>query len=106
VASIPFTQFFAEKNYRLVIVREKTDDQQPDMFEGEKFNYRCILTSDHEKTEKKLLSSITSVAPAKIFDIAYCMFCLLLNVFVNSSGESVTGRYECDLISVLIILSL
>lgn len=48
VASIPFTQFFAEKNYRLVTVREKTDDQQPDMFEGEKFNYRCILTSDYE----------------------------------------------------------
>ncbi len=77
------------------------------MFEGEKFNYRCILTSDHEKTEKEVIEFYNQRgAGEKIFDIVYCMFWLLLNVFVNSSGESVTGRYECDLISVLIILSL
>ena len=32
VASISFTQFFEEKNYRLVIMREKSDDNQIDMF--------------------------------------------------------------------------
>lgn len=70
VASIPFTQFFAEKNYRLVIAREKTDDQQLDMFEGEKFNYRCILTSDHEKTEKEVIEFYNQRgAGEKIFDI-------------------------------------
>jgi hypothetical protein len=46
VASIPFTQFFAEKNYRLIVAREKSDDRQLDLFKGEKFKYRCILTGE------------------------------------------------------------
>ncbi|MDR1974062.1 MAG: hypothetical protein LBQ31_05230 [Bacteroidales bacterium] len=49
VTSIPFTQFLAEKNYRLVVVRKKLNDQQLDLFEGEKFKYRYILTNEHEK---------------------------------------------------------
>ena len=40
VASVPFTRFLADRNYRLVIMREKTNDPQLDLFEGEKFNYR------------------------------------------------------------------
>jgi len=47
-ASIPFTNFFKEKNYRLVVMREKTADLQLDLFEGEKFKYCCILTNDHQ----------------------------------------------------------
>jgi len=46
VASISFTQFFEEENYRLVIMREKSDDNQIDMFTGDTYIYRSILTND------------------------------------------------------------
>jgi hypothetical protein len=55
VASIPFTNFLAERNYRLVVMREKTGDQQLDLFEGRKFNYRRILTNDQQSTEKEVI---------------------------------------------------
>jgi hypothetical protein len=40
VASMPFKQFFDDRNYRLVVAREKSDDRQLDLFEVEKFQYR------------------------------------------------------------------
>jgi hypothetical protein len=70
VASIPFTRFLADRNYRLVIMREKTGDPQLDLFEGEKFNYRCILTNDHESTEKEIIEYYNQRgASEKTFDI-------------------------------------
>ena len=70
LASIPFTNFLQEKNYRLVIMREKTGDSQLDLFEGEKFNYRCILTNDHQNTEKDIIEYYNQRgASEKIFDI-------------------------------------
>jgi hypothetical protein len=70
VASIPFTNFLQEKNYRLVIMREKTADMQLDLFEGEKFNYRCILTNDRQNTEKEIIEYYNQRgASEKIFDI-------------------------------------
>ncbi|MDR0575120.1 MAG: hypothetical protein LBG96_14060, partial [Tannerella sp.] len=52
VASIPFKQFFENRNYRLVVMREESDDQQLDLFEG-KFKYRCILTNDHRSKRNR-----------------------------------------------------
>jgi hypothetical protein len=46
VASLLFTQFFEDRNYRLVIMREKNEDGQTDLFTGDDFIYRCILTND------------------------------------------------------------
>jgi hypothetical protein len=70
VASIAFTNFLAERNFRLVISREKTDDPQLDLFEGEKFNYRCILTNDHQSSEKEVIEYYNQRgASEKIFDI-------------------------------------
>ena len=70
VASVPFTNFLAEQNYRLVIMREKTVDPQLDLFEGEKFNYRCILTNDRQSTEKEVIEYYNQRgASEKTFDI-------------------------------------
>jgi len=70
VASVPFTNFLAERNYRLVIMREKTGDPQLDLFEGEKFNYRCILTNDHQSAEKEVIEYYNGRgASEKTFDI-------------------------------------
>jgi hypothetical protein len=70
VASIPFTRFLADRNYRLVIMREKTGDPQLDLFEGEKFNYRSILTNDHDSSEKEVIEYYNQRgASEKTFDI-------------------------------------
>jgi hypothetical protein len=70
VASIPFTSFFADRNYRLVVAREKTNDPQRDLFDGEKFTYRCILTNDRKKTEKEVIEYYNARgASEKTFDI-------------------------------------
>ena len=70
VSSIPFISFLEEKNYRLVVMREKTNDTQLDIFEGEKFNYRSILTNDHVSTEKEIIEYYNQRGSIeKIFDI-------------------------------------
>ena len=70
VTAIPFTNFLADKNYRLVIMREKTNDPQLDLFEGVRFNYRCILTNDHESSEKEVIEYYNGRgASEKTFDI-------------------------------------
>jgi hypothetical protein len=69
-ASIPFTNFLEEQNYRLVVMREKTGDLQLDLFEGEKFNYRCILTNYRESSEKEVIEYYNRRgASEKTFDI-------------------------------------
>jgi len=55
VASIPFIQFYQERNYRLVIMREKSNDNQLDMFTGDAFMYRSILTNEWQSTEKEVI---------------------------------------------------
>ncbi|MCA1758407.1 MAG: IS1380 family transposase, partial [Bacteroidales bacterium] len=55
VASMPFTQFCEEENYRLVIMREKNNDNQIDLFTGDTFIYRSILTNDWQSTEKEVI---------------------------------------------------
>jgi len=70
VASIPFTNFLRERKYRLVIMREKSNDPQLDLFEGEKFIYRCILTNDHLATEKEVIEYYNQRGTCeKIFDV-------------------------------------
>jgi hypothetical protein len=55
VASIPFKRFFEERNYRLVVMREKSDDAQMNLFTGGNMIYRSILTNDHESDEKQVI---------------------------------------------------
>jgi len=69
VASLKFTQFFEDKNYRLVVQREKSDDPQLDLFTGEKFIYRSILTNDYESSEKEVIEYYNQRGTSeKIFD--------------------------------------
>jgi len=70
VASIVFTQFCEEENYRLVIMREKSDDNQIDMFTGDTFIYRSILTNDWQSTEKEVIEYYNQRGGSeKLFDI-------------------------------------
>jgi len=70
VASIPFIQFYKERNYRLVIMREKSNDNQLDMFTGDAFTYRTILTNDWQSTEKEVIEYYNQRGGSeKIFDI-------------------------------------
>ena len=55
VASLEFTQFLGERRYRLVVQREKSDDAQIDLFTGDNFIYRCILTNDQDSTEQEII---------------------------------------------------
>ena len=70
VASISFTQFCEEENYRLVIMREKSDDNQIDMFTGDTYIYRSILTNDWQSTEKEVIEYYNQRGGSeKLFDI-------------------------------------
>ena len=42
LASIKFTSFMEDSNFRLVVMREKNSDVQTDLFTGDDFIYRCI----------------------------------------------------------------
>jgi hypothetical protein len=70
VASIPFTQFFEDKKYRLVIMREKSNDNQIDMFTGDSLKYRSILTDDYQSTEKEVIEYYNQRGGSeKLFDV-------------------------------------
>jgi hypothetical protein len=70
VASMSFTQFFEDKNYRLVIMREKSNDNQIDMFTGDAFMYRSILTNDWQSTEKETIEYYNQRGSSeKLFDV-------------------------------------
>jgi len=70
VATIKFTQFFEDKNYRLVVMREKSSDPQLDLFTGDNFIYRCILTNDHNSSEKEVIEYYNQRgASEKNFDV-------------------------------------
>ena len=70
VGSIKFKQFNQEKQYRLVIAREKTSDNQVDAFTQDTFKYRSILTNDWESTEKQIIEYYNNRGTSeKIFDV-------------------------------------
>ena len=69
VASILFTQFYEDRNYRVVIMREKSSDSQLDIFTQDTYTYRSILTNDHESTEKEIIEYYNARGTCeKIFD--------------------------------------
>jgi hypothetical protein len=101
VASIPFTRFLGERNYRLVIMREKTGDPQLDLFEGEKFNYRCILTNDWASTEKEVIEYYNARGSSeKIFDIQNNDFGKVSTVFTDILPTSRLKRFIFRFIAV------
>ena len=56
--------------FRLVVMREKNADGQMDLFTGDDFIYRCILTNDHESSEKEVVEYYNKGgASEKIFDV-------------------------------------
>ena len=70
VASMSFSNFFEDQNYRLVVMREKRTDNQIDLFTGDNFIYRCILTNDHEQSEKEIIEYYNHRGSSeKTFDI-------------------------------------
>jgi len=70
VASLPFTQFYEDRNYRLVIMREQNNSNQIDAFTQDTFIYRSILTNDWKSTEKGVIEYYNQRgASEKTFDI-------------------------------------
>ena len=70
VSSIPFTQFFKDSNYRLVIMRQAGKTNQIDAFTEDSYTYRSILTNDHESTPKEVIEYYNQRGSSeKIFDI-------------------------------------
>jgi len=69
VASIAFTQFFEDRNYRQVIMREADKSGQTDVFTQDAFSYRSILTNDQVSSEKEVIEFYNHRgASEKIFD--------------------------------------
>ncbi|HKI90352.1 MAG TPA: IS1380 family transposase [Draconibacterium sp.] len=55
VASIEYAPFGWDKTYRYVISREKKADGQGDLFTGDSFTYRAIMTNNYEMTDKEIV---------------------------------------------------
>ncbi len=55
VASIEYAPFGREKTYRYVISREKNDDGQANVFSGDHYIYRAIMTNNREMTDLEVI---------------------------------------------------
>ncbi len=70
VASINFKQFFEERNFRLVIMREKGKTDQMNLFTKDNMKYRTILTNDWDSTEKEVIEYYNQRGKSeKVFDV-------------------------------------
>ncbi len=114
VASIRFDQFFSERNYRLVVMREKSNSPQIDMFTGDTFVYRSILTNDWQSSEKEIIEYYNQRGTVeKVFDVmnndfgwsrlpcsfmnentAYMIIMALANNFYNYYVEKISRTFE------------
>lgn len=114
VASITFDQFFSERNYRLVVMREKSNSPQIDMFTGDTFVYRSILTNDWQSSEKEIIEYYNQRGTVeKVFDVmnndfgwsrlpcsfmnentAYMIIMALANNFYNYYVEKISRTFE------------
>jgi hypothetical protein len=56
VASIEYAPFGQEKSYRYVISREKNPNEQGNLFTGDCYLYRAIMTNDREKSELEVIT--------------------------------------------------
>ncbi len=55
VASIEHAPFGGEKAYRYVVCREKRDDGQGNLFTGDSFTYRAIITDNHDMDDLEVV---------------------------------------------------
>lgn len=55
VSSIEYAPFGWDKTYRYVITKEKKDDTQADLFTGDNFTYRAIMTNNQEMTDVEVV---------------------------------------------------
>ena len=55
VTSIEYAPFGWKKTYRYVITREKKADKQGDLFTGDDFIYRAIMTNNREMTDLEVV---------------------------------------------------
>lgn len=55
VASIEYVPFGGEKAYRYVVSREKRDDGQGDLFTGDSFTYRAIITNNPDMDDLEVV---------------------------------------------------
>lgn len=70
VASITFKQFYEQRNYRLVIIREKTNSPQIDVFTKDTMKYRTILTNDWDSSEQEVIQYYNQRGKSeKVFDV-------------------------------------
>ena len=70
VASIPFKQFHQERKYRLVIMREKGNSTQMDLFTKDNMKYRTILTNDWDSSEQEIIEYYNQRGKIeKVFDV-------------------------------------
>jgi len=70
VASLVFTQFLEDRHYRLVVMGEKSNERQEDIFYGDNCIYRCILTNDWKSSEKEIIEYYNQRGSSeKTFDI-------------------------------------
>jgi hypothetical protein len=54
-ASVEYAPFGWKKTYRYVITREKNNDAQGNLFTGDDFTYRAIMTNNYEMSDKQVV---------------------------------------------------
>lgn len=70
VASIKFTQFYEDRNYRLVVMRCKNKSGQINMFTQDDYIYRFLLTNDWDNSEKDIIEFYNQRGTSeKLFDV-------------------------------------
>lgn len=55
VASVSYKPFGEEKSYRYVVSREANKTSQIDVFQGDSFIYRAIITNDYQMTDEQIV---------------------------------------------------
>lgn len=55
IASTEYKPFGEQKSYRLVLSRQKKENNQAELFSGDAYIYRGILTNDHASSDEEVV---------------------------------------------------
>ena len=70
ICSLQYTPFGQDKAYRYVVSREKNNTGQVDLFTGDDFTYRAIMTNDEETSDLGVIEFYNDRAESEVlFDV-------------------------------------
>src|SRR5699024_12692138 len=88
--ALPIWPFGGAASYRLIVSRIPRPDDQADVFSGQAYIYRAILTGDRQSSPKQIVAFYNGRGSERLFDVMGNDFGDRKSTRLNSSHVSIS----------------